>query len=202
MYSMELPISVDREHFRALDADKKFKHPKHPHTFFRDIDPLLVWNELELLVDAGLAKSIGLCNFNREQVQHILDNSRIKPANLEIEIHPYLPQSDLVSFCLEHDVAVTAFAPFGSSNHSGEDAAVPLLLEEPILKRIGDKYGKSPAQVVLHWLVQQNISVLPRAEKLSDLREDFEIFDFNLDDGDLLDIAQLGMKNVRYHSLD
>ena len=80
--------------------------------------------------------------------------------------------------------------------------SAPALLEEPILKQIGGEYGKSAAQVVLHWLVQQNIAVLPRADKLAQLRQDFDIFNFNLNNDDLKDIAQLGQKNLRYHSLD
>lgn len=73
-----------------------------------------IWKEMEKLVDAGLTKAIGVSNFNTRQIQRIIDNSRIPPANLQVELHVYLQQRELVEFCRRNNVLVTAYAPFGS----------------------------------------------------------------------------------------
>jgi len=111
------------------------------------------WRALERLVDEGRCKSIGLSDVSLPQVQDIVDAARIKPAVVEVESHPYLPQWDLLDFCHQHGIVLLAFAALG---HGME----PKLLDDPVLNTIAQRVHKTPAQVVLAWAVQRGTALV------------------------------------------
>ncbi|PYH92520.1 Aldo/keto reductase [Aspergillus ellipticus CBS 707.79] len=140
---------------------------------------------MEKLVDNGKAKSIGVSNFNILKLKRLLETARISPAVNQVELHPYLPQSDLVRFCNATGIHVMAHQPLG-----GKPVGV--------IAKIGAKYKKSPAQVILSWIVQQDISVIPKSVHISRMSENIDLV--RLSDEDMAEISNLSkMKGeVRY----
>lgn len=120
---------------------------------YSDVDIVDTWKAMENLVTKGMVKSIGVSNFNSVQIQKILDNCTIAPVNNQVECHPYLNQAKLIKFCKDKGITVTAYSPFGSPDRPWAAPGDPLLLEDPMLIDIGKNYGKSPAQVIIRWMV-------------------------------------------------
>jgi len=143
------------------------------------------WPVLEECVDAGLVRSIGLSNFNSKQVDEVCSVARIKPAVLQVEIHPYLVQNELIAHCKKHDIHMTAYSPLGSRDRPWGKAGEPSVLEDTRLIDIGKKYNKSAAQVCIRWQVQRGVSVIPKSVNASRIKQNSEIFDFELSADDM-----------------
>lgn len=126
------------------------------------------WRALEDLVDGVQCKSIGLGDVTLEKLQEIVAVARIKPAVVQVESHPYLPEWDLVDFCREHGIVVQAFAPLG---HAME----PKIVDDPIITSIAQRTHKTPAQVALAWAVQRGTAFLTTSTSPRHIRENFEI---------------------------
>ncbi|GAU95515.1 hypothetical protein RvY_07119-2 [Ramazzottius varieornatus] len=199
LYLIHVPFSIDREYLKAIGEEKMYQKPEEPDKFYTSMDHSKIWQGMEKLVDEGLVRSIGLSNFNQQQIQHVIDNCSIKPANLQVECHAYLPERELLNFCNQHKIVLTAFAPLGSPAFAKATCAgEPVLLEDPVVKKVGDKHKKSPAQVLLRWLIQRNICVLPKSVNKVRLKENFDVLDFALDEADVEEMNTLGTKNLRY----
>ncbi|BBN11036.1 hypothetical protein MPTK1_5g08510 [Marchantia polymorpha subsp. ruderalis] len=153
-----------------------------------------VWHHMEELVDAGLVRSIGISNYDIFLTRDCLAYSKIKPAVNQIETHPYFQRGDLVKFCRKHGIAVTAHTPLGGGSANTEWFNSVSAIDDPVLKEIGAKYGKSPAQVALRWGLQRNTIVIPKSSKVERLKENLNIFDFELEGEDMQDIRQLEKK--------
>ncbi|XP_014283439.1 1,5-anhydro-D-fructose reductase [Halyomorpha halys] len=146
-----------------------------------------LWKGMEAQVDAGRAKSIGLSNFNQKQIKRILDNCRIPPANLQVELHIYLQQKELVSFCKENGVTVCAYAPIGSPGRKAErekrgesTEGLVFPLEDPVIKEIAEKYEKQPSQVLLRYMIEYGVAVIPKSTNPGRIKQNFDVFDFEL----------------------
>jgi diketogulonate reductase-like aldo/keto reductase len=126
------------------------------------------WRALESLVDDGQCKSIGLSNVNLEKLKEIVETARIKPAVVEVESHPYLPEWELLEYCQQHGIVLLAFAALGH-------AMDPRLLDDPVIVAIAQRVGKTPAQVVLAWAIQRGTALLTTSVTPSRIRENFEI---------------------------
>jgi diketogulonate reductase-like aldo/keto reductase len=126
------------------------------------------WRALESLVDEGQCGAIGLSNVNLEKLQEIVEAARIKPAVVEVESHPYLPEWDLLEYCQKHGIVLLAFAALG---HAME----PRLLDDPVIVAIARRVGKTPAQVVLAWAIQRGTALLTTSVTPSRIRENFEL---------------------------
>ncbi|KAL2622979.1 hypothetical protein R1flu_003184 [Riccia fluitans] len=150
-----------------------------------------VWHSMEELVHAGLVRSIGISNYDIFLTRDVLAYSKIKPAVNQIETHPYFQRADLVKFCQKHGIVVTAHTPLGGGAANVEWFKSVSAIEDPVLKEIGAKYGKSAAQVALRWGVQRNTVVIPKSSKVERLKENLDIFDFQLSDADMETIKQL-----------
>ena len=129
---------------------------------------LETWQALERLVDDGHCKSIGLSDITLEKLQEIVAAARIKPAAIQVESHPYLPEWDLLDFCRKHGIVVQAFAALGH-------ASKPNLLEDPVLNSIAQEARKTPAQVALAWAVQRGTAFLTISTKPQRIQESFEL---------------------------
>lgn len=121
-----------------------------PLNSFSDIDYVDTWKAMEQLVALGLAKSIGISNFNQSQVERLLANCTIKPANNQIEVSPAINQRKLVDYCNERDIVITAYCPLGRPQ---PEKKLPAFLHDAQLKAIADKYKKTPAQIIFRYLV-------------------------------------------------
>ena len=126
------------------------------------------WRALERLVDDGRCKSIGLSDVNLEKLREIVAAARIKPAVLQVEAHPYLPEWELLDFCREHGIVLLAFAALG---HAFE----PKVLDDPVITAIARRINKTPAQVALGWAVQRGTAFLTTSTKPDRMRENFDI---------------------------
>lgn len=139
------------------------------------------YSAMERIYQTGKAKAIGVCNFNREQLQDLMEHSNIVPALNQIEIHPYLSQNALLQFCMQHHIQLEAWRPIMMGK----------VVNIPELSEIGRVHHKSEAQVALRWLIQKGIAVIPKSVKPARIRENFEIFDFELSPLEMLAIENL-----------
>ncbi|EDW84564.1 uncharacterized protein Dwil_GK13069 [Drosophila willistoni] len=160
------------------------------------------WVAMEKLVEAGLTKSIGISNFSKEQVARLLKNCKIPPATNQIEHHVYLQQRDLVDFCKAENVAITAYSPLGSRGIAkinslvGVHRDLPDLFDIPEVKDIAKAHGKTPAQVLLRWIIDTGLIAIPKSAEPKRLKENLDIFDFELSTEEIDKLLALD-KNIR-----
>jgi len=145
------------------------------------------WKALVELYKEGRVRAIGVSNFQIHHLQDIMDHFDEIPTVNQVELHPYLTQEELREFCAKHNIKVEAWSPLGRGR----------LLDLPELKRIAEKYGKTPAQVVLRWHVQNDIIVIPKSVHPERIKENADIFDFELSDEDMAAINRLN-RNERF----
>lgn len=144
------------------------------------------WHALEKLYKDGKVRAIGVSNFKIHHLQTLMEQSKEKPVINQIELHPYLTQKDTLAFCKENGIAVEAWSPLGRGR----------LLDDPTLVEIGKKYGKTAAQVTLRWHLQNDVIVIPKSVTPSRIKENSDIFDFELTPEDMERIDALN-KNAR-----
>ncbi|PSN47618.1 Alcohol dehydrogenase [NADP(+)] A [Blattella germanica] len=161
-----------------------------------DVDYMDTWKEMENCVNLGLVRSIGLSNFNSQQLQRVIDESCIKPMCLQVEINPYLNQSKLRAFCRERSIVITAYSPLGSPDSPFLKPGTPKLLEDAKLIEIGNRVGKSVSQVILRYLVQLGVATVPKSVTPTRIQENINIFDFELTHDDMAYIDTLN-QNLR-----
>ena len=142
------------------------------------------YRQLEAAYKAGKLRAIGLSNFDVAQTQRILDECEIVPAINQVECHTYLPQTELKALLKEQDIALQAWYPLGGR---GNDS----IMGEALIQTIAEKHGKSPAQVILRWHVQQGHIVIPGSKTPSHIAQNIELFDFALTDEEMAQIATL-----------
>jgi aldehyde reductase len=126
------------------------------------------WKAMENLVDGGKCRAIGLSDISLDQLLPICESARIKPAVVQVEAHPYLPETELLEFCKEKDIVLLAFAPLGHGMRPG-------LIEDPVISAIAARIGKTPAQVLLAWAVQRGTALLTTPKSAARARENFDI---------------------------
>jgi alcohol dehydrogenase (NADP+) len=126
------------------------------------------WRAMETLVDHGKCRAIGLSDIDLKELMSIYDAARIKPAVVQVEAHPYLPQTELLEYCKEKGIVLLAFAPLGHGIHPGP-------LEDPIVLAVAAKVGKTPAQVLLAWGIQRGTAVLTTPKSEARAKENFDI---------------------------
>ncbi|XP_026317655.1 aldo-keto reductase AKR2E4-like [Hyposmocoma kahamanoa] len=144
-----------------------------------ETDYLETWKGMEDAKEQNLAKSIGVSNFNLTQMQRLWDNSRIKPAVLQIEVNPTITQDELVDWCKEHGVVVMAYSPFGAILGRKQDAPPPRTTH-PTLQRIATKYGKTVPQILIRYLLDRNLIPIPRSTNKERIIQNIDVFDFKL----------------------
>jgi len=126
------------------------------------------WRAMECLVDHGKCRAIGLSDVSLDKLKPIYEAARIKPAVVQVESHPYLPETELLEFCKEKGVVLLAFAPLGHGMKPG-------VLEDPVVTAIAERVGKTPAQVLLAWAVQRGTAFLTTPKTAERARENFNI---------------------------
>ena len=134
----------------------------------RGVTLLDTWRAMESLADQGRCRAIGLSDITLEGLLPIYEAARIKPAVVQVESHPYLPQTELLEFCKEKGIVLLAFAPLGHGMKPG-------LLEDPVISAIAARVGKTPAQVLLAWAVQRGTALLTTPKTADRARENFNL---------------------------
>ena len=158
------------------------------------------WFALEELVKEGLVRSIGCSNIGTAMLREVLHYSTIKPAVLQVELHPYLVQSKLVRFCKEKKVAVTAYSSFGAGSYVPLNMATveESSLEDPVIKEIAAAHGKSAAQVTLKWALQRGTQIIPKTTSVERLVENLDVISWELTAEEMTKIDSLD-KNRRFN---
>lgn len=171
--------------------------PRRPEDFIaEDAIPIgETWQAMEKLVEKGLCRFIGVCNFNLPRLQQLKSQARIQPLMNQIELHPYLQQEKMVNYCKANRVLLTAYSPLGSADRPDalKKADEPSLLNHPTIRSIADKQNCTPAQVLLAWGLARGTLVIPKSVNPARLRENLGAVDFILDESDLQAIGALDM---------
>ena len=150
------------------------------------------YRKLEDAYRAGKLRSIGISNFNAAEVQHLIDECEVMTALIQTECHPYFPQTELKKLLAQHNIALQAWYPLGGR---GNDS----IMGEPLIGELAKAHGKSPAQVILRWHVQQGNIVIPGSKTPSHIAQNIELFDFALTDEEMARIAALDRGDTIYH---
>ena len=133
-----------------------------------DVTLLDTWRAMESVVDRGRCRAIGLSDISLNELLPIYESARIKPAVVQVEAHPYLPETEILEFCREKGIVLLAFAPLGHGVRPGP-------LEDPVVLAVAAQVGKTPAQVLLAWAVQRGTALLTTARTADRARENFDI---------------------------
>jgi methylglyoxal/glyoxal reductase len=139
------------------------------------------WKALERLYSEGLVKSIGVSNFHQHHLEDLMKKSNEKPVINQIECHPRLNQEKLRAFCQEENIAVEAWSPIAQGR----------VLDEPTLKQIAEKHGKSSAQVILRWHLQNDVVIIPKSVHANRIKENADLFNFELSTDEMNQINDL-----------
>ena len=158
------------------------------------------WGAMEQLVEAGIARQIGVCNYSASLLHDLMSYARIKPAMLQIESHPYLTQEAMLRTAQAYNIAVTAFSPLGSLSYVSLDmaSANDSVLTEPVVMAAAKRSGASAAQVVLRWGIQRGTAVIPKTSNPDRLIENITLSEFSLTDQEMQAISGLN-QNRRFN---
>ncbi len=147
---------------------------------------------MEKAYKEGKVRAIGLSNFNRDQIQEILDICEVRPAVLQTEVHPYSQEKELKEFLAREGIVIQAWYPLGHGDKA--------LIQEPLFTELGRKYGKSNAQIILRWHIQSADIVIPGSKNPAHIKDNFDLFDFTLTPDEMARIAALDQRKRYYHS--
>ncbi|MDG5472732.1 aldo/keto reductase [Jeotgalibacillus sp. ET6] len=140
------------------------------------------YKAMEKLYEDGKVKAIGVCNFEIDHLQRLLDECTVKPAVNQVECHPYLGQHELKEFCAKNEIYLESWSPIMQGG---------AVLEDDTIRNIAEKYGKEPAQVVIRWHIQSNSIVIPKSVTPSRIESNFDVFDFELTEDEMKSINNL-----------
>ena len=147
---------------------------------------------MEKAYKEGKVKAIGLSNFTPEQIREILDICEVKPAVLQTEVHPYSQEKELKAFLSDEGIVIQAWYPLGHGDKA--------LIQEPLFAQLGQKYGKSSAQIILRWHIQDGNIVIPGSKDPDHIKANLDLFDFTLTDEEMAKIAAMDQRKRYYHS--
>ncbi len=133
------------------------------------------WEEMIELYEEGKCRAIGVSNFTIRHLKELLDETDVVPAVNQVEFHPFLYQKSLLEFCESQDIQLEAYSPLTKARR----------LDNPVIKEVADKYGKSPAQVLIRWGLQHDLVVIPKSQSHDHIVENSEVFDFVIKDEDM-----------------
>jgi len=185
LYLVHWPFAFDHD----KPQDDKGKWNSAPIPFIE------TWQAMEKLYEAGLVKAIGVSNMNAIMLHDLLAYAKVKPAMNQVELHPYLPQDNLVKYCHKHNVHVTAYSPLGSLDFVRESE--PRVISDPVILEMANKYKKSPAQILIRWAIERGTVVIPKSVNETRIKENLQVFDFSISAVDMKEIEKIN-KNHRF----
>ena len=155
-------------------------------------DYMGAWKDMERAVKDGHVRSIGLSNFESDRLEQVLGAAEIKPSVLQVECHPYYPQRELRKRIAPYGTVIECWYPLGHGDKG--------LLGDPTIVALAEKYGKSPAQIILRWDIQEGNIVIPKTLNTEHMAQNIDVFDFELTEGDMESIANMD-SGTRYFTL-
>ena len=157
-------------------------------------DYIGAYRAMEEACKAGKLRAIGVCNFYPNRLADLCETVEVKPAVNQVELHPFFQQENALALMREYGVHPEAWGPFAEGNHG--------IFTHPVLTQIGEKYGKSAAQVALRWNVQRGVTVIPKSVHKERMEQNINIWDFTLSGEDMAEIAKLdiGRSEIVDHS--
>lgn len=173
------------------DGDDNFPKDTDGNIIFSDHDHLDTWKGMEDCVNAGLARNIGLSNFNSQQIQRILDAATIKPGYIQIEVNPCFTNDKLIQWARQRNIVVSTFGSLGAPGRPWKECDDPCAITDPVVTNIAAKKNKSPAQVILRWHLQRGLCVCVKSVTPERIRENIDIFDFELSDEEMAQVSGL-----------
>lgn len=196
LYLIHFPISLKFVPFEHRYPPEWIHDPAAKNAAMEldtEVDIGETWSAMEGLVEAGLVRNIGVANFNVQLLQHLRSIARIQPQVNQVELHPFLTQEQLLQYCASVGITLTGFSPLGAGSYVSLDMAKPeeSVLSRPEVLQIAQRYGKSPAQVVLRWATLRGYSVVPKSSQVTRLVENISIFDFTLSSEEMAVITSL-----------
>ena len=164
-----------------------------PHMEFARVPIAETWGAMEDLVESGLVRSIGVCNFGVSLMRDLLNTCRLRPQMLQVELHPYLSQEKLLRYCRSEEIAVTGFSPLGALSYVpiGMAEASDSLLDEPVIVQAAERNQRTPAQIVLRWGLQRGYAVVPKTTDPVHLQENLAADEFELSEEEMQQITAL-----------
>ncbi len=179
--------------FAFLPGEEKDPRDEYGHVIYDPGIKLIdTWRALEELVDSGRCRSIGLSDVSLEKLKEIVETARIKPAIVQVEAHPYLPEWELLEYCQKHGIVLLAFAALGH----GMD---PNLLADPVVTAIADRTGQTPAQVALAWAAQRGTAFLTTSVNPKRISENFDFS--TLPEDAMLQMRDQITTNIRFNGV-
>ena len=173
-----------------------FATQREEYYTYQDVPLSQTWGAMQDQKQSGLAKHIGVSNFNQAKLNELFAVGGQRPEMNQIELHPYLPQEPLVSFCKENRLLVTAYSPLGSPDSRAEKHAQdPKLLEDAVVKAIAQKHGASVGQVLIAWSIARDIAVIPKSVNEARIGENFAVATLILDSDDLAQLQVIGTQH-------
>lgn len=155
---------------------------------------LAAWKTMEKAYKEGKVRALGLSNFPQEKIAEVIDHAEIKPQLVTVECHPYFAQSGLREYLSQYGIVIEAWYPLGHGDKG--------LQEEPVFTKLAEKYGKAPAQVILRWHVQMGTSIIPGSKNPMHIADNADIFDFELTDEEMAEIAKLDGTKKYYEATE
>ena len=155
---------------------------------------LAAWKTMEKAYMEGKVRALGLSNFPQEKIAEVIDHAEIKPQLVTVECHPYFAQSGLREYLSQYGIVIEAWYPLGHGDKG--------LQEEPVFTKLAEKYGKAPAQVILRWHVQMGTSIIPGSKNPAHIADNADIFDFELTDEEMAEIAKLDGTKKYYEATE
>ena len=152
------------------------------------------YRQLEKAYKEGKAKAIGISNFEGEYIEQLKEQWEIVPHFIQVEAHPYFTQKELRKVLEPYNIHIMSWYPLGHGDHS--------LINEPVFTKLGKKYGKSNAQIILRWHTQMGFVVIPGSTNVDHIRDNLDILDFTLTDEEMAEIANLDQDKRYYHRTD
>ncbi|MDX1651401.1 MAG: aldo/keto reductase [Brumimicrobium sp.] len=151
------------------------------------------WRGMQKTIDEDLVRHIGVSNFKEEKIQELLEESDFIPEMNQVEMHPMLPQEDLVEFCKDRDIHLTAYSPLGSADRSEQmkQDNEPALLENETIKAIAEKHDATTAQILISWQLHRGVATIPKSTNSKRIKENFASASLKLEQADMDKINQI-----------
>jgi len=201
LYIIHFPLAIKY-------VDPKVRYPPSWNDEDGKITPIKAplhetWAAFESLQEKGLAKNIGISNYNGGLLLDLTRYAKKLPQTLQIEHHPYLVQQHMLDICKAYDIHVTAYSSFGPSSFIETGMQIskdtPLLLEHEVITGLAKKHNKTPAQILLRWATQRGIAVIPKSNNQNRLQQNLEVTGWDMEQSEIEKISALD-KNLKFNS--
>ncbi|MCE7054544.1 aldo/keto reductase [Algoriphagus sp. AGSA1] len=178
----------------AFKADVGFPKGREDYYTYDEVSLGETWEAMQNLKQKGLAKHIGVSNFNQNKLEELNKVGGQQPEMNQVEMQPYLPQEALVEYCQSHGILLTAYSPLGSPDSRAErHKNDPQLLVDPVVREIADKHKAGIGQILIAWSIARDIAVIPKSVNKERIIDNLAAANINLDDHDMMELRDIGI---------